>query len=158
MVVPLSTLAGIHITPSIALALTAREELMGHYALVVNNIVQQVIVADSEFINDVMQPQTEEGQWIKTSYNTRGGVHYEPDSFNPSADQSKALRYNFAGTGSIYYPDADAFSSPPPYPSWVLDTTTYQWQPPVPFPPDYGDGVSIYGWDEEGQQWVEISA
>jgi hypothetical protein len=129
---------------------------MGHYALVVNNIVQQVIVAHADFINEVMQPETPEGQWIKTSYNTRGGIHYEPNSFNPSPDQAKSLRYNFAGIGSIYYPDADAFSIPAPYPSWVLDTNTYTWQAPVPYPADFGDGVSIYEWDEEGQQWVKV--
>jgi len=129
---------------------------MGHYALVINNTVQQVIVAHADFINEVMQPQTPEGQWIKTSYNTRGGIHYNPDSFIPSQDQSKSLRYNFAGIGSIYYPDADAFSSPAPYPSWILDTNTYTWGPPVPFPSDYGNGETIYDWDEANQQWVKV--
>jgi len=65
---------------------------MGHYAKVNNGIVEQVIVAEPEFFETFVD--TSPGAWIQTSYNTRGGVHYQADSNEPSADQSKALRKN----------------------------------------------------------------
>jgi hypothetical protein len=37
------------------------------------------------------------------SYNTRGGVHYTDGQ--PSADQSKAFRKNYAGLGYTYDSD-----------------------------------------------------
>ena len=69
---------------------------MGHYAKVVDGKVVEVIVAQQDFIDQYHSGET----WIKTSYNTRGGVHYlpnDPDSppenkITPSPDQSKALR------------------------------------------------------------------
>jgi hypothetical protein len=59
--------------------------------------------------------------WIyrRTSYNTRGGVHYTDGQ--PSADQSKAFRKNYAGLGYMYDAIRDAFIPPNPYASWVLD-------------------------------------
>jgi hypothetical protein len=41
------------------------------------------------------------GSTSRTSYNTRGGVHYGADG-QPSADQSKAFRKNYAGLGYMY--------------------------------------------------------
>lgn len=76
------------------------------------------------------------GEWIQTSYNTHGGIHYEPNSQTPREDQSGALRYNYAGIGYIYDKEADAFYEPQPYPSWILDTTTYRWNAPVAYPTD----------------------
>ena len=78
---------------------------MGHYAKVSTikdgkGLVEQVIVADEEFVQSGLVGDP--FQWIKTSYNTRGGVHYEPNSQNPSSDQTKALRANYAQVGHIY--------------------------------------------------------
>jgi hypothetical protein len=63
---------------------------MSHFAKVENGIVTSVIVAEQEFINSgvVGDPSL----WIQTSYNTRGGIHYQPNSNIPSEDQSKSLR------------------------------------------------------------------
>ena len=68
---------------------------MAHYAKVVNGIVEKVIVADAEFFDTFVDDTP--GKWIQTSYNTRGGIHYEANSDTPSSDQAKALRKNFAG-------------------------------------------------------------
>ena len=57
----------------------------------------------------------------QTSYNTRGGVHYKQDSNEPSEDQSKALRKNFAGIGFTYDINRDAFIPPKPDPNAVLN-------------------------------------
>ena len=80
---------------------------MAHYAKVVNGIVTKVIVAEADFFKTFVDDTA--GAWIQTSYNTRGGIHYEPNSNTPSSDQSKALRKNYAGVGFTYDSDNDAF-------------------------------------------------
>ena len=85
----------------------------------------------------------------QTSYNTRGGVHYDPDTGLPSADQSKAFRKNFAGIGYIYDPVRDAFIPPKPYPSWVLNEQTCLWDAPIAMPQD----GNFYIWDEQTLSW-----
>ncbi|NBW21110.1 MAG: hypothetical protein EBR82_75415, partial [Caulobacteraceae bacterium] len=79
----------------------------------------------------------------QTSYNTRGGVHYDPVTGQPSADQTKAFRKNYAGIGYRYDIDRDAFIPPKPYPSWVLNENTCLWDAPVPMPSD----GNMYQWD-----------
>ena len=63
---------------------------MAHYAKVRQGKVIKVIVAKADFFDNFVDDSP--GTWIQTSYNTRGGVHYEPNSNDPSEDQSKALR------------------------------------------------------------------
>ena len=94
---------------------------MAHYARIENGIVTQVIVAEADFI------ATMPGDWKQTSYNTRGGVHYDPHTGEPSADQSKALRFNYAGIGYTYDPARDAFIPPKPHEDAVLDEATCLW-------------------------------
>ncbi len=123
---------------------------MGHYAKVVDGKVTQVIVAQADFFNTFVD--TSPGTWIKTSYNTRGGIHYEPNSNTPSPDQSKALRGNYAGIGYSYDHINDVFIPPKPYSSWVLNQTTWNWDAPVAMPTD----GKIYEWDEPTQGWKEV--
>ncbi len=123
---------------------------MAHFAKVVDGLVTQVIVAEPEFFNTFVD--TSPGQWIQTSYNTRGGVHYDPQTGQPSADQTKALRKNYAGIGYSYDSTNDCFIAPKPYPSWLLDTTTCLWQPPTPMPQD----GKQYSWDEPTTSWQEV--
>jgi len=131
---------------------------MGHFARVQDGTVTQVIVAEQDFINTgaIGDPS----EWVQTSYNTRGGVHYDPATGEPSADQSKALRKNYAGIGWLYDAEKDAFIPPKPWDSWVLDETTWQWNAPVPMPADAGTGEppKIYDWDENTVSWVEVTA
>lgn len=88
----------------------------------------------------------------QTSYNTRGGVHYDPETGEPSEDQSKAFRKNYAGIGFTYDEERDAFIPPQPYPSWILNEQTCLWEPPIPYP---NDGA-VYQWDESLGDWVEV--
>lgn len=97
---------------------------MGHYAKVVNNVVENVITAHLDFIETLEDKEL----WIKTSYNTSGGIHYEPNSDVPSIDQSKSLRYNYAGIGYTYDPVKDAFIAPCPGPEYVLNEETCTWE------------------------------
>ena len=122
---------------------------MAHFAKVIDGIVTQVIVAEQEFIDNLVE--VEAGRWIQTSYNTHGGIHYEANSNRetPSDDQSKALRKNYAGIGYIYDETRDAFYLPQPYPSWTLNEDTCQWEAPVAFPTD----GKRYTWNEETTTW-----
>lgn len=124
---------------------------MSHFARVVDGIVVEVLVAEQDFIDTYSQ--TVSGDWIQTSYNTRGGVHYQPNSHTPSTDQSKALRKNFAGIGFSYDSGKDAFIPPQTFPSWVLNEETCFWEAPVPYP---DDGL-YYTWNETTQSWDEVT-
>jgi len=123
---------------------------MGHYAKVQNGIVSQVIVAEAEFFDTFVDSSP--GQWIQTSYNTRGGIHYQPNSNTPSDDQTKALRKNYAGIGFTYDTAKDAFIPPQPFTSWTLNETTCLWEAPVAYP----DDGNMYTWDETTTSWVLI--
>lgn len=118
---------------------------MAHFAKVQDGIVTQVIVAEPEFFNTFVDSSP--GEWIQTSYNTRGGVHYAPNSNEP--DGGVALRKNYAGIGFTYDKDRDAFIPPQPYASWTLDESSCLWEAPVPMPADN----NAYEWNEETQSW-----
>lgn len=121
---------------------------MAYYAFLdQNNVVTEVIkgIDETELIEGL---DTEtwygnlRGQVCKrTSYWTKGGVHYGDDG-------SPAFRKNYAGIG--YNFDGIGFFAPQPYPSWTLDLETYYWMPPVPMPTQ-GD----WYWDEETLSWIQ---
>jgi len=135
---------------------------MGHYAKInKDNVVEQVIVAKADYINTL----PDKDSYIKTSYNTHEGIHYEPrdgvydpDGQNllvPSSDQSKALRYRFAAIGMVYNKTHDIFHPPQKYSSWtfvVKDETdfAYYWKAPhdVPQTKDSDGKLQDYKWDE----------
>jgi len=120
---------------------------MAHYAKVNNNIVEQVIVAEADFFDTFVDSSP--GEWIQTSYNTRGGQHYDPET--GEVDDGTPLRKNYAGIGYTYDSDLDAFYAPQPYPSWTLNEDTCLWEAPVAYP----DDDKMYDWDEETTSWVE---
>lgn len=120
---------------------------MAHFAQIdANWIVEQVIVVDNsilfneqgvecdwlgeQFCQQLFGAYT---KWIQTSYN-------------------KSKYKNFAGIGYTFDPNRDAFIPPKPYPSWLLDESTCQWVPPVPYPVD----GERYSWDEPTTSWVLV--
>ena len=123
---------------------------MANFAHISNGIVDKVIVAEQDVINSGAFGSASE--WIQTSYNTRGGVYYEPNSNTPALDQTKALRKNYAGIGYSYDSVRDAFIPPKPYNSWTLNESSCAWEPPVPCPAD----GSVYRWDETTANWVQL--
>jgi hypothetical protein len=109
---------------------------MAHYAFLnLDNLVTMVIPGRDE--SETLEGITDweqyyetraEGHTVKrTSYNTRGGVHYDPATGEPSADQSKAFRGNYAGIGFTYDEALDAFLPPKPSDDATLDEATYSW-------------------------------
>lgn len=131
---------------------------MAHYAKVLDGIVQQVIVAEPEFFNTFVDSSP--GEWLKTSYNVKGGIYYDPDTRLPVENQADAIskdigrqRKNYASVGYTYDSLKNAFIPPQPFPSWLLNEETCLWDPPTPYPDDGED----YYWDEESTSWQIVS-
>ena len=117
---------------------------MAHFAeLNENNEVIYVVYMDNETITDENGNENEQlgidhlhhhhgadRRWVRTSY--RGN-----------------FRGKYAGQGDTYREDLDMFIGPTPYPSWILNETTGQWEAPTPKPE--GD---YYYWDEDTTSWV----
>ena len=128
---------------------------MSHYAKVENGIVTRVIVAESEYFDNYVDDSP--GEWIKTSYNMRGGVYHIDNK--PAEDQSvidgdeARKRKNYAGKGFTYDETKDAFIPPKPFSSWTLNETTCLWDAPVAYP----DDGKRYIWNEETTSWDEVT-
>jgi len=80
-------------------------------------------------------------------------IYWRQTSYN------KTFRKNFARVGSRYDPVLDAFIDPQPYPSWTLNATTGQWEPPTPRPPQPPDHYTNpgYMWDETTLSWTSCA-
>jgi len=115
---------------------------MAHFAKVVDGTVTQVIVAEPEFFDTFVDSSP--GEWVQTSYNTRGGEHTLGGT---------PLRKNYAGIGYTYDRTRDAFVPPKPYASWILDDAKCLWDAPVAMPTD----DKRYAWDEATTSWVEVT-
>jgi hypothetical protein len=115
---------------------------MAHFAKVVDGTVTQVIVAEPEFFETFVDSSP--GEWVQTSYNTRGGEHTLGGT---------PLRKNYAGIGYTYDRTRDAFIPPKPYASWILDDATCLWNAPVAMPTD----DKRYAWDEATTSWIEVT-
>jgi hypothetical protein len=119
---------------------------MGHYAFLDSeNIVTEVITGrdEDEVVDGITDWEQHYGDFrgqicVRTSYNTRGNVH---------SNGGTPFRKNFASLGMVW--DGVGFHKQKPYPSWTLDTETYFWNPPVPYPSDN----NFYTWNEETLSW-----
>jgi len=124
---------------------------MAHYALLdENNIVVQVITGrdETEIINEISDWESFYAEFHnksckRTSYNTFGNKHLLGGT---------PLRGNYAGIGFTYDAERDVFIAPKPFASWELNSETYLWNSPIPYP---ADGKS-YQWDESTTSWIEI--
>ena len=127
---------------------------MSHFAkLDENNIVTFVTKGRQEDDGREQELFDRTGDvYRQTSYNTRGGIHYNSETGEVSEDQSKAFRKNYAGVGYTYDELLDAFIPPQPFESWLLDLDTCLWDAPVAYPTD----GEMYAWDEDSVAWVQI--
>ncbi len=124
---------------------------MSHYAQVIDNVVEQVIVAEQDFIDSggVGDPKN----WIQCSYNTRNNIHYDPKTNLP--DNGTPLRGNYPAIGWIYDKEKDIFHAPKPYPSWIFNEITLSWDSPIPIPPKNESPNLMWVWNEPSLSWVE---
>ena len=109
-----------------------------------NNVVIAVNSVDNATVNDLPFPDSEPvGIQFLTEW-SGGYTNWKQTSYNCN------FRKNLAGIGYTYDQVIDAFVPPKPYPSWLLNTNTCRWEPPIPYP---NDG-NLYIWDEATQSWV----
>ena len=87
---------------------------MAHFAKVENNIVTEVIVAESQEWCDTYLS----GTWIQTSYNTYAGEHRQGGT---------PLRKNYAGIGFTYDSVRDVFIPPKCHNEAEPDEATCRW-------------------------------
>lgn len=106
---------------------------MAHWAEIdENSIVLRVTVGDNNDPDEGYQWLIDNlgGTWVKTSYNA-------------------TIRKKFAGIGDTFNINLDAFISPKPFASWILNEETCKWEAPIPKPTDNFS----YDWDEPNQSW-----
>jgi len=121
---------------------------MAHFVeLDENNKVLRVVVVNDDYLKDENGNEVEQlgkshmeslygGKWIQTSYNDN-------------------MRVRFGRVGYTYNKNLDAFIPPKPKenPSWILNETTADWEPPAPRP----DDGKNYNWNEETLSWDLIA-
>lgn len=116
---------------------------MAHFAkLDSNNVVTEVIVVhNNELLDNGVESEAKGIAFCQSLF----GGNWKQTSYNGN------MRKNFAGIGYTYDAGLDAFISPKPYNSWVLNNTTCVWEAPVPMPTD----GKHYVWNENVVNWVE---
>jgi hypothetical protein len=157
---------------------------MAHYAkLDDNNIVINVIViADKDCLDEngneceepgrrLCEALTGHANWKKTSYNTKLGIHYDPNTGEPSEDQSKSYRLNFARIGMRYDEELDGFVvseqiEPKRVPRMTINPVTGMWgliHPGIPMPEDLElekypleEYKEEWYWNENLFEWVKV--
>jgi len=123
---------------------------MAHFAeLNENNEVLRVIVVDN---NDTSNSDGEEIEQIGISF-LKGlfgnDTNWKQTSYNGN------IRVRYAGRGDVYDETLDAFISPKPYNSWILNSTTADWEAPITKPEltqEQEDSGYLYYWDETAYQ------
>lgn len=117
--------------------------IMAQFAeLDVNNTVIRVVTVSDMVMKDVNGVLQEE-LGIAFCHNLYDGIWKETRT-------DGTLRKNFASVGYTYDLNRDAFISPKPFASWVLDETTCRWKPPIPYPLEKNQFI----WDEETKSWI----
>jgi hypothetical protein len=109
--------------------------IMDYYAFLdENNVVTEVIPGRDQGSDNI--------DWEQWYGEFRGQVC--------KRSRMDGFRKKFAGIGNTYDQVRDAFISPKPFPSWVLNEETCLWNAPVAMPVD---GQRYY-WDEATISWV----
>jgi hypothetical protein len=123
---------------------------MAHYArLNEDNMVIDINVID----NDQEEELGESGivEWLLAVW---GGVDWKKTSYNTLANVHSLggipFRKNYSGIGFTFDSERDAFIPPKPFPSFILNEDTCQWEAPVPRP----DNDKDYDWNEDTTSWV----
>lgn len=106
-----------------------------------------------KYLTDIHGHQT----WKQCSYNTHHGIHKYGGI---------PLRANYPDKGWYYSSEYDIFYPPKPYESWNLNTSTGEWEPPIPRPIITEEQQKVggsYKWDEGQYQmdntsgWIYVS-
>lgn len=120
---------------------------MAHFAQVdAQGMVIRVIVVDNSVLLDMNGEEDEFlGQrFCRHHFCDESQIWYQT-SYNGS------IRKNYAGIGYTYDQGRDAFIPPKPYPSWILDEGTCQWNAPTAMPSE-----GRFVWNEDALNWENV--
>ena len=130
---------------------------MAHFAkLDENNIVERVEVVNNPVITDSNGVEQEQLgiDFLRTLYK-EPNANWKQTSYNGN------FRKKFAGIGDTYDEQRDAFIPIQPFPSWVLNETSCQWEAPVTKPKNPGvisdNEKQYYAWNEDQGNWELIT-
>ena len=121
---------------------------MAYFAKIgLNSKVIEVIKVNNEVLRDADGIEQES---IGIDFLTKltGWAIWKQTSYNSN------IRKNYAGKGYIYDEDRNVFYLPKPYPSWILNENTCQWEAPVAIPTDQLESDQWYEWNEENNSWI----
>jgi len=110
-----------------------------------NNEVLRVVVVNDDYLKD------ENGNEVEQLGKDHMESVYGPDTRWIQTSYNNNIRVRFGRVGYTYDETLDAFIPPKPEenPSWVLNETTADWEPPIPKP----DDGNLYDWNEETVSW-----
>ena len=119
---------------------------MAHFAKVGtgNKVIKVHVLNNEVLMKDGVENEQQGVEFLQNLYGNKD--LYIQTSYNGT------FRKNYAGVGFDYDSTKDAFIAPQPYPSWVLNDDTCQWDAPSAYP----DDDKMYDWDEESTSWKEI--
>jgi hypothetical protein len=121
---------------------------MAYFAkLGTGNIIETVISINNSVITDSNGVEQEQlgVDFINKLYNTRDA--WKQTSYNGN------FRKNFAGIGYFYDQSRDAFISPKPFNSWILNEDTCVWESPINKPTEELEENQYYSWNESIINW-----
>ena len=108
-----------------------------------NNIVKQIEVIDNSIA-------TTEENGIAFLHQLHGDrFNWKQFGTAPFTSGGVQVTRNYAGINYTYDETRDKFIEPQPYPTWILNETTFKYEPPVAYPTD----GNFYQWNEENQSW-----
>jgi len=107
-----------------------------------NNKVIEVLSVVNEVLHDANGVE-QEVNGIDFLTKLTGWAIWKQTSYN------RNFRKNFAGIGYTYDETRDAFISPKPFNSWILNEDTCLWNAPVAYPTD----GKKYTWNELTLAW-----
>jgi hypothetical protein len=132
---------------------------MAHYALLdENNVVTNVITGrhEDEVVDGISDWEAYYGDLHnqtckRTSYTSYAGKRINPETGDPVDEP--AFRKNYGSVGFFYDAERDAFISPKPFASWILNESTCLWDAPVARPAFDPEDKNFYTWNEETLSW-----
>jgi len=114
---------------------------MPNFAKINNNIVTEVVALTAESAPDE-----------QTGINFLNNLYHTQDNWKETTSNNTKPS-GYAGIGYNYDSNTNIFFPPTPYASWILNSNTYEWEPPVPYP----DDGQMYIWDEQSQSWTLLN-
>lgn len=121
---------------------------MPHFAKIIDGRVNDVARIESSCMTD-SDGRESERLGIEFLTQLTGHAHWVLTSYTGE------IRGRYAGQGFVWDEVKNAFYPAQPFPSWTLNETTWDWEPPIALPENPEAGVN-WLWDEAQRQWEKV--